>query len=86
MVKHVVDAQIAYLGRIGVKLALAQTEQCVVSDYFRQVIVDSLEACVRRMLPDKGPRGGVLWTPRYFVRRTMWHILDHAWELEDRIL
>jgi hypothetical protein len=23
--------------------------------------------------------------PRYFVRRAAWHILDHAWEIEDRI-
>jgi hypothetical protein len=33
-----------------------------------------------------GPRGGVHWTPRYFVRRAAWHMLDHAWEIEDRIL
>lgn len=26
------------------------------------------------------------WTPRYYVRRAAWHALDHAWELEDRIL
>ncbi|CAN5828742.1 hypothetical protein BH20CHL8_BH20CHL8_11020 [soil metagenome] len=24
------------------------------------------------------------WTPRYFVRRAAWHVLDHAWEIEDR--
>jgi hypothetical protein len=36
-------------------------------------------------MPEKGPRGGALWTPRYFVRRAAWHILDHAWEIEDRI-
>jgi hypothetical protein len=24
-------------------------------------------------------------TPRYFVRRTAWHALDHAWEIEDRL-
>ena len=26
------------------------------------------------------------WSPRYFVRRSAWHALDHAWELEDRVL
>jgi hypothetical protein len=25
-----------------------------------------------------------LWSPRYFVRRSAWHALDHAWEIEDR--
>lgn len=24
------------------------------------------------------------WTPRYAVRRSAWHALDHAWEIEDR--
>jgi hypothetical protein len=32
----------------------------------------------------RGPRGGTLWPPRYFVRRVAWHALDHAWEIEDR--
>jgi hypothetical protein len=26
------------------------------------------------------------WLPRYAVRRIAWHILDHAWELEDKTL
>jgi hypothetical protein len=25
------------------------------------------------------------WTPRYFLRRSAWHALDHAWEIEDRL-
>ena len=24
------------------------------------------------------------WSPRYAVRRAAWHVLDHAWEIEDR--
>jgi hypothetical protein len=35
-------------------------------------------------LPAAGPRGGKIWSVRYFVRRTAWHALDHAWEIEDR--
>jgi hypothetical protein len=26
------------------------------------------------------------WTPRYFARRVGWHVLDHAWEIEDRAI
>jgi hypothetical protein len=36
--------------------------------------------------PLVGPRGGRVWPARYFVRRTAWHVLDHAWEIEDRIV
>lgn len=35
--------------------------------------------------PDTGPRGGSRWPPRYAIRRAAWHILDHAWEIEDRL-
>jgi hypothetical protein len=35
-------------------------------------------------VPAVGPRGGQRWSPRRFVRRAAWHILDHAWEIEDR--
>ena len=24
------------------------------------------------------------WPVRYAIRRAAWHVLDHAWELEDR--
>jgi hypothetical protein len=36
-------------------------------------------------VPAQGPRGGTRWPPRYFARRAAWHILDHVWEIEDRI-
>jgi hypothetical protein len=28
--------------------------------------------------------GRVSWPPRYAARRLIWHVLDHAWEIEDR--
>ena len=45
---------------------------------------DAVERATGRELR-KGPRGGVRWPARYFVRRVAWHILDHAWEIEDRV-
>lgn len=30
------------------------------------------------------PIRGKTWTLRYAVRRITWHVLDHAWEIEDR--
>jgi hypothetical protein len=27
------------------------------------------------------PKG---WLPRYAARRIAWHVLDHAWEMQDR--
>jgi hypothetical protein len=48
--------------------------------------MQALDSATREPLPEKGPRGGIIWPARYFVRRTAWHVLDHAWEIEDRIL
>jgi hypothetical protein len=50
----------------------------------RQAILDALAASARGEMAPRGPRGGLRWTPRYFVRRVAWHVLDHAWEVEDR--
>jgi hypothetical protein len=33
-----------------------------------------------------GPAAGSWWTVQFFIRRNAWHMLDHAWELEDRDL
>ena len=51
----------------------------------RKAILDALQAAVKGELPERGPRGGILWPPRYFIRRVAWHVLDHAWEIEDRV-
>jgi hypothetical protein len=51
----------------------------------RQDILLALSASARGEIPERGPRGGVRWPPRYFVRRIAWHELDHAWEIEDRV-
>jgi hypothetical protein len=47
-------------------------------------VLETLETTARAGPPPPGPRGGTRWLPRYFVRRVTWHVLDHAWEIEDR--
>ena len=31
-----------------------------------------------------GPAAGSWWTVQFLIRRVTWHMLDHAWEIEDR--
>jgi len=52
----------------------------------RRHILDGVGAAARDEFPTEGPRGGKRWSPVYFVRRLAWHELDHAWEIEDRII
>jgi hypothetical protein len=37
-----------------------------------------------RSAADPGPLKERGWTPRYAARRIAWHVLDHAWEIEDK--
>jgi len=86
IVQHVAGAEQAYLGRLGWK-----TEEGEEGDpaelilRTRQAILKALPWASRAKSPARGPRGGLRWKPRYFVRRVAWHVLDHAWEIEDRI-
>jgi hypothetical protein len=34
----------------------------------------------------RGAAAGSWWTVGFFIRRCAWHLLDHAWEMEDRDL
>ena len=84
--EHVHEAEIAYLGSLGGKFKPdpeKRPRQMITA--LRREILTTLAASARGEIPLRGPRGGLRWTPRYFVRRLAWHALDHAWEIEDRI-
>ena len=81
MVSHVREAERAYLAKLGG----TKPETDAADPAFRQALLTALAASVQGEIPAVGPRGGARWTPRFFTRRTAWHALDHAWEIEDRI-
>ena len=86
IVKHVWEAERAYLSRIGVKLTENESHDLAEElRHTRQAVLAGLAQAARGETPAQGPRGGVRWSARTFVRRVAWHILDHAWEIEDRI-
>jgi hypothetical protein len=82
IVAHVAEAEVAYLGRIGQNMNQGGVKD---DPQRRKIILKALAASAQGEIPAQGPRGGRRWFPRYFVRRVAWHILDHAWEIEDRI-
>jgi hypothetical protein len=85
IVQHVLGADGSYLARLARKLPPDATGDTTAAlAHTRQALLDALAAGARGELPAHGPRGGALWPPRYFVRRVAWHVLDHAWEIEDR--
>jgi hypothetical protein len=87
IVEHVLMAEAAYVGRLGGKLEAlpgAGAEHAAQLRENRKATLRTLEHAAQGDLPTVGPRGGARWSPRYFVRRAAWHVLDHAWEIEDR--
>ena len=80
MVAHVVEAQGGYLGALGGR-GRAGMAWADIKREFRAALAQR----ARGELPDVGPRGGKRWPAPYAIRRSAWHALDHAWEIEDRL-
>jgi hypothetical protein len=79
MVDHVLGAEAAYARMLGVK-----RRQPPIDD---QAAIDALRgdlAAVLRAPSDGPPPVPKGWPPRYAARRIAWHVLDHAWEMQDR--
>jgi len=72
IVDHVREAERSYARSIGVRMppGTPWPEQ-------RTAILERLRSAVAEGTDTK-------WPPRYFLRRTAWHVLDHAWEIEDK--
>ncbi len=64
--------------RVGIKLAVPAPGDRAVIEANRAAILD----WCRSGEPLATARPG--WPPRYAARRLLWHVLDHAWEIEDR--
>lgn len=85
IVEHVVGSNASYLGLLARKHTpdpQADLEQQVAE--VREAMLEALAAAERGEIPERGPRGGKIWPARFYVRRALWHLLDHAWEIEDR--
>jgi hypothetical protein len=76
IVQHVVDAEAAYASVMGRRHKPVEPGSLAV---MRADILDVL-----RQPSDGSPIAGRRWPPRYAARRIAWHVLDHAWEIEDR--
>ena len=76
---HVVMAEHGYSRIIGVRLAEPDPADAATVAAVRAAILDVL-----RSPSDGSPLAGKRWPARYAARRIAWHVLDHAWEIEDR--
>lgn len=82
---HVFEADAAYVRQLG-----ARADKSDLGDLdgaFRDLRALAITALVARARDEPVPNASAVrrpWLPRYYVRRSAWHALDHAWEIEDR--
>jgi hypothetical protein len=74
---HVIGAETAYARKLGVRHKEPHDREGIAA--VRAGIIEAISTA-RAGEPafDKG------WLPRFAARRIAWHVLDHAWEIEDR--
>jgi hypothetical protein len=84
IVSHVLEADRAYLALLWSAHRKIGDDPMVEMARLREAILDALRARARGEALPRDRRSANVWTPRYFVRRSAWHALDHAWEIEDR--
>ena len=79
MRQHVVSAEAGYARYLGVRHREPAFDDRRAVQALRADIEAALRAA-RAGLPD-GEKG---WPACYAARRIAWHVLDHAWEMEDK--
>jgi hypothetical protein len=79
MVEHVLGAEAAYARKLGVR-----HRQPALGDGPAILALRAAIAAELRRPSDGAPPVPTAWPRRYAARRIAWHVLDHAWEMEDR--
>jgi hypothetical protein len=85
IVSHVLDAEASYARMAGGPARAVNPADAREVAATRRDLIARLQE-LHKTGPTAGPRGGKRWPASYAVRRIAWHVLDHAWEIEDKSL
>jgi hypothetical protein len=72
MAEHVREAERSYARRVGVRVPP------------RTPWTEQRDKITAALMEERAGPATTAWPPRYFIRRSAWHVLDHAWEMEDK--
>jgi hypothetical protein len=84
MQDHVLEAEEGYLGALGSRSPRGGGTAADRMAAVRESAVEALTARARGQPIADARNTKRPWSPRFYVRRSAWHALDHAWEIEDR--
>ncbi|NUT43765.1 MAG: hypothetical protein HOV86_27610 [Thermoactinospora sp.] len=71
IVEHVTEAERNYARHVGIRHR----------PYKSEADRDAMREELARVYEKEGE---FKWAPRYAVRRVVWHVIDHLWEMQDR--
>jgi hypothetical protein len=81
IIRHVNGAEIdEFAPKVGVKVPLETRDDAEALRAYRDAFVVAVREHNARGEPARS------WPLQFLIRRCAWHMLDHAWELEDRNL
>jgi hypothetical protein len=75
----VIGAEAAYARKLGVELRRPAIDDTAAIAELREAIATLVGAP-----SGDSPAMPTGWTTRYAARRIAWHVLEHAWEMQDR--
>jgi hypothetical protein len=85
MASHVFEAEEGYVGALGSRPPRLPGESLAGRAAALRASAVAALAARAAGKPVADPRNTKRpWSPRFYVRRSAWHALDHAWEIEDR--
>lgn len=86
IVRHLIASELDWTPKIGIRLdyhdiafPLENRQQ------FHEQVIERLRFHYESGTPAK-LKGGPLWTMPFFIRHLAYHVMDHAWEMEDKDL
>jgi len=81
IIRHVNGAEVhEFAPKVGVKVPLETRDDPKALRTYRDAFTDAIRDHHARGEPARS------WALQFLIRRCAWHMLDHAWELEDRDL
>lgn len=78
VVQHTLNAERSYASKLGLRLPAPDVEDRDAVLAFRAALAVTIRAGAPHADPAKA------WPLPYAVRRIVWHVVDHAWEIQDR--
>ena len=84
IVRHVLAGEIDWVKRLEIRPDLDEIVPPEARQLFRVQIVDAIRDLHAAGENQSRAKGGPFWTHRFLIRHLAYHVMDHAWEMEDK--